>query len=385
MTDRSDQYPWAHPPNPADGATQVAWLPTHPAPNPPGWPAQPNQGFPPGQHAWPAGPPMPGQFGPPGPPGRPNRKPLIIALCAVAAVLLAVVLVVSLASTGDSGSGKAGDAVKGYLDALARGDAAAALSYSSDQPGSDQFLTDEILKKQIARWPISAVKILSDDSEHSLGFARVHVLAKFGDNTSDVTMSVKKSGKSWKLEHAATKIEPLGTVENDALKTLLFFGSPVGTAPVYVFPGYIDASSSNANLAVKQKKPYLLDGLSASGGYFNDFDFSLSDAGQSATMSAITAALSACTKSTQLAPPNCPQRARDSDVVDGTVAWGPADTSQLKLSFFDPYHLEARYSGDVLFPLTARTKSGGDKTGVVRSFMSVKSDVSQDPPQVSVR
>lgn len=325
---------------------------------------------------------MPGQFGPA--PGR-NRKPLIIALCAAATVILAVVLVVSLASTGDSGSGKAGDAVKGYLDALARGDAAAALSYSSDQPGSDQFLTDAILKKQIARWPISGVKILSDDSEHSLGFARVHVVAKFGENTSDVTMSVKKSGKSWKLEHAATKIEPLGTVDNDALKTLLFFGSPVGTAPVYVFPGYIDASSNNGNLAVKQKKLYLLDGLSASGGYFNDFDFALSDAGQSATMAAITAALSDCTKSTQLAPPNCPQRARDPDIVDGTVTWGPPDTSALKLSFFDPYHLEARYSGDVLFPLTARTKSGGDKTGVVRSFMSVKSDVAQDPPQVSVR
>lgn len=329
---------------------------------------------------------MPGQFGPPPMPGRRSRKPLIIALSVIASVILAVVtLVVVLASTGDSGSGKAGDAVKGYLDALARGDAAAALSYSSDQPGSDEFLSDDILRKQIARWPISGVKILSDDSEHSLGFARVHVVAKFGENTSDVTMSVKKSGKTWKLEHAATKIEPLGSLENDALKTLLFFGRPVGTTPVYVFPGYIDASSNNSNLAVKQKKLYLLDGLSVSGGYFNDFDFTLSDAGQSATMSAITAALSGCTKSTQLAPPNCPQRARDSDIVDGTVTWGPPDTSGLKLSIFDPYHLDARYSGDVLFPLTAKTKSGGDKSGVVRSFMSVKADVSQDPPQVSVR
>lgn len=368
MTYSPGPGPWQHPPDPADGATQVAWLPPQRPP------------------AWPAGPPMPGQFGPPAMPGRRSRKPLIITLTAIVTVVVAVVvLVVVLASTGDSGSGKAGDAVKGYLDALARGDAAAALSYSSDQPGSDEFLSDDILKRQIARWPISGVKILSDDSEHRLSFARVHVVAKFGENTSDVTLSVKKSGKSWKLENAATKIEPLGSVENDALETLLFFGSPVGTAPAYVFPGYIDASSNNANLAVRQKRPYLLDGLSASGGYFNDFDVTLSDAGQSATMSAISAALSSCTKSTQLAPPNCPQRARDSDVVDGTVNWGPPDTSGLKLSFFDPYDLQARYSGDVLFPLTAKTRSGGDKTGVVRTFMSVRSDLSQDPPQVSVR
>ncbi|OBK19810.1 hypothetical protein A5636_17330 [Mycobacterium asiaticum] len=304
----------------------------------------------------------------------------------VAALVLVVIVVVSMVSMSDNGSGgKAGDTVTGYLDALARGDAAAALSYSSDQPGSTQFLTDDILKRQIARWPISGVKILDDNSEHSYGFARVHVVAKFGENTSDVTLSVKKSGKAWKLEHAATKIEPLGAVDNDALNTLLFFGSPVGNAPVYVFPGWVDATSNNSNVSVKQKKPFLLDALSSSGGYFNDFEFTLSDAGQSAIMTAITSGLASCTKSNQLAPPGCPQRARDPDIVDGTVTWGTPDTSGLKLSFFDPYHLEARLSGDVQFPLMGKTKSGGDKSGVVKAYMSVKADVSQSPPQVSMR
>jgi hypothetical protein len=131
------------------------------------------------------------QYGPqPGPGGR-NRKPLIITLSVVAAVVVVIIVVAAIVTfSGSGGSGNAGDAVKGYLDALSRGDAAAALSYSTDQPASKDLLSDEILKKQIARWPISDVKILDDNSAHSFGFAQVHVVAKFGGNTSDVTMSI---------------------------------------------------------------------------------------------------------------------------------------------------------------------------------------------------
>jgi hypothetical protein len=326
-----------------------------------------------------------GHFGPPGGPPPRNRKPLIIALSAVAALVVVLVVVISLVSSSDDKSSSAGDAVKGYLDALARGDATAALSYSNDQPGSKDFLSDEILKKQIARWPISDVKILSDNSAQAFGFAQVHVVAKFGDNTSDVTLSVKKAGKVWKLDHAAIKIDTLGSTENKALDTLTFFGDSVGKSPVYVFPGFVDAGSSNSNVAAKLKKPYLLDALSSGSSYFNDVDFTLSDSGQSEIMSAISAQLDGCVRSNQLAPPNCPQRVRDSDAVDGTAAWGQPDTSGLKVSLFDPYHLEVLVSGDVRFPLTVGTKGGGTKTGAVRSYVSAKSDVSQSPPSVTMR
>lgn len=381
MTYTPDPNPWGHQPNPADGATQAGY----PIPAP-GW--QPNPAAPPppppGYPGWPAGPPLPGgQYGPP--PGRPSRKPLIIGLSILAAVALIAVIVISVVTFSDSESSKAGDAVTGYLDALSRGDAAAALSYSTDQPGSTDFLTDDILKKQVAQWPISGVRILEDDSGHGLGFGRVHVTAKFGDNTSDVTLSLRRSGKKWKLEHAAIKVQPLSVGDNEAAKTLLFFGTSVGNSPVYVFPGFVDATSSNSNVAVKQKRPFLLDALSASSSYFNDFDYTLSDAGQSATMSGISAALAACSNSNQLAPRGCPQHAFDPDIVDGTVAWGTPDMSDLKLSIFDPYHLEARFIGNLSFPLTAKTKSGGTKTGVVKGYVSAKSDLAQSPPEVSMR
>ncbi|OBK42866.1 hypothetical protein A5657_06885 [Mycobacterium kubicae] len=355
-----------------------------PAPHAPAWPqpgAAPHQSYQP----WPTGgPPMPAaRFGPP--PGRPNRRPLIIALSILAAVVLVVVVVIIavVSSGGDGKSGSAADAVKGYLDALARGDATAALSYSSDQPGSKDFLTDETLKKQIERWPITDIKILSDTAAYSFG--QVHVSAKFGENISDVTLSVKKSGGDWKLDHATVKVDALGTTENKSLDTLTFFGSSVGKSPAYVFPGFIDIGSTNPNLAVKLKKPLLLDALSSGTSYYSQADFSLSPAGESAIMSAISTALTACTSSQQLAPPDCPQRARDPDIVDGTVVWGQPDLSGLKISFFDEYRLEARVSDEVPFPLTARTKSGGTKTGEVRAYISAQADVSQSPPVVSMR
>ena len=235
----------------------------------------------------------------------------------------------------------AGDAVRGYLDALSRGDAAAALSYSTDQPASKDLLSDEILKKQIARWPISDVKILDDNSAHSFGFAQVHVVAKFGGNTSDVTMPIKKTGKDWKLDRAAIELDTINAgVGEDALKTVTVFGKTVTGSPAYIFPGWVDVSSSNPNLAVEPKKPYLLDALAFTGStYLNDLDFSLSDSGQSATMSAISAALADCAKSNQLSPPNCPQHAYDPDLVDGTATWGTPDISGIKVTLFDPYHL----------------------------------------------
>lgn len=328
---------------------------------------------------------MPGYSGWQSPPGskQGNRKPLVTTASVIAAVLI---VVTSLVSCGDSeGSGTAGDAVKKYLDALARGDAAAALRYSTDKPGSKDFLSDEILKKQVAEWPISGVEILDDNSDHSSGVARVHVVARFGGNTSEVTLPLKKHGKYWKLEHAAIKVEPVGVIDNGALKTLRFFGSSVGTAPVYVFPGWLESTSSNPNVAVKQKKPFLLEALSSSGGYFDDFEYRLSDAGQQATMSALSAALAECTASASVMPPGCPQRVRDPDIVDGTVSWGTADTSGLRLSIFDPHHLEVRFTGDAQFPLTAKTKTGDTKSSVVKVYMSAKADVSRSPPDVSIR
>lgn len=385
MSDGPGLNPWSPHPNPSGPPGQP---PANPWQSDGTWPGQWGQAAPAAQPAygsWPSPPVTVAGFNAPGGAGPRNRTPLIIGLSVGAAALVVVVIAVIAFSGGSGGSGNAGDAVKGYLEALARGDAQTALSYSTDQPASKEFLTDDILKRQTARWPITDIKILDDNSAHSFGFAQVHVSARFGDNTSDVTMSIKKAGKDWKLDHSAIKVDTLNAgLEQAAVKTATFFGRPVGSAPVYIFPGWVDVASSNPNLAVSTKKPFLLDNLTLSGSYFNDLDFKLSDKGLSATGAAISAALAACTQSNLLRPVDCPQHAFDYDLVDGTAAWGQPDVGGVKITVFDPFRLEANFAGQVTFPLTAKTRSGDTKTSVVNAFVAGSADESQTPPAVSL-
>lgn len=352
----------------------------------------PSAAPPPGPWAAGGPPPFgPNSFGPPpfGPP-RKSRRPLFIALGACAAVVvIMVVLVVVLTGRGGGRELSASDVVKGYLEALSRGDAEAALSYSNDQPGSKEFLTDDVLKRQIDKWPITNIRILNpDDANHSYGFAQVHVVVNFGNQTSDANLSVKKADGHWKLESAAIKLDTTGPggTDNESLETLAIFGKPVGKSTVYVFPGWLDIGSSNRNLSVTSK-PMLLDSLGRAGGAFfvGDAKFDLSNAGKSAVMSALAESLEQCTKSTSLTPPNCPQNAYDDSVVDGTVEWGKPDQSDVKITFFDPYRLEARLSGQVVFPVRAQARDGGTKWGTVTSFISRTADVSKSPPVIAQR
>jgi hypothetical protein len=315
-----------------------------------------------------------------------SRKPLIVALCVAAAVVVVVLVIVVAVTSGGGGGAKAGSpsqAVKGYLEALARGDADKALSYSKDQPGSKDLLSDDILKKQIARWPITDIKILNDDGG-AFSFASVHVSAKFGGQASDVTLRLTKAD-GWKLEHAATKIEndTAARSRNKALQTLTIFGHPTKD-PAYVFPGWVDFGTSNPNLAVKATPP-LLNGLTlgSSSLYTIGAEFGLSGTGQQAITSAVSTAMAQCTNSTSLAPPNCPLRVSDYTLVDGTAQWGQADTSQVSVASVNEYEMTARIDGQVTVPFSAQRRNGGVKDGTATGHLFGKADLQQNPPVVT--
>ncbi len=369
---------------------------------------QPSGGWPPPQPpaagGWQPAPlpgPQPG-FGQPAgwppPSGAPkNRNSLYITFAAGCAVIVAVaiVLVITMAGGGGRGhaggqaGGTAGDAVKGYLEALARGDAEAALSYSGDQPASKEFLTNEILKRQLAQWPITNIRILNDDSTTAgeMGFGTVHVVANFGDKISDANIHVKKEHGSWKITAAAIKVSPdpgASSGTNAAAKTMTLFGKPIGDSTVYVFPGFTDVGSTNPYLTVTTK-PLLLDQLSMSGLGWLQPTFALSDAGRDAANAQLVAAMANCQRSNLLAPPGCPIRLNPAGLVDGTVEWGTADLSEVKMDSFDPYRLVLRFFGEVKVPVSVRTINGTTKQGTVSKFLSGDADMTQTPPGLTFR
>jgi hypothetical protein len=310
------------------------------------------------------------------PPAGSKKKFWIIGGAVGAVVLLVVVGIIIVGSMGGA-KGSAGDAMRGYLEALSRGDAKAALSYSNDEPGEKEFLTDDILKKQIEHSPITEIKILNDDS--SYGMSRVHVSAKFGDKVSDETISMKKSGNSWKLDNAAIKIEPKNYgISDDANKTLTLFGASVSDHTTYVFPGWQDWGSSNDNLEVKSDA-VLLNGLS----YFSfssaNLDFTLSDAGTTAVKKAIVSALQACVASTSLEPPGCPQRIYSYRAAPNSAAWSMPDLSPLKVESFSSYSMEVRFSGTLIFPVTYRSTGGDTQTDSDSALTWGKVDITKSP------
>ncbi len=282
-------------------------------------------------------------YGQPPAPGKKSRKPLVIAAVIVVVLALAGGVGWTYFGAGGSGPGSAGsaaDAVKGYLEALARGDAAGALAYSNDQPASKDFVTDDILKKQIAKWPITNIRILNDDTSPLnavTGFSRVHVAVNFGDKSSDTTLSVKKQDGRWGLSHATVKLDTTAGVGNQELpNTLTMFGKPLNGSTVYVFPGFLDVGSSNTNIAVTTK-PILLDGLATGGtSAFLATTYEVTDAAKTAILNGVKAITDACTNSHLRKPPS-PCNALALGMEDGTVNWPTADLSRLKISGLDAY------------------------------------------------
>jgi hypothetical protein len=332
-----------------------------------------------------------------GPPWRRHRGWLIVAgsVVAVLVVVLGLVITVNSGGTADSGPDEAGgasssaagggaaspaEAVKSYLEALAAGDAEKALSYQKGEPASKDLLTDEVLQKQIAKMPITDIRILDGASEQTdLGLARVHVAAKFGDNLSDAMIMTSKIDGGWKLDGVVKLTLPPPIRPTDARNTLTLFGKPVlKSAAPYVFPGYLEFASNNPYITVAIGKPVLLEDLSLDMGYPR-LQYALNREGQDAAMQAVADAFAACERSHSIRPPGCPQ-GLIWDGVEGTVQWGRTDLRAVSLGSFSQDSGTVNVSGVAHTQVTFQNESGQTVTEDNSKILYNSIDMSKEPP-----
>jgi hypothetical protein len=312
-------------------------------------------------------------------------------LAAAGATLVAVAVVVAVVLAerqGRQSGGTAGDAVKSYLEALARGDAKAALSYGIDQPASSLFLTGDILKKQVAQWPIRNIKILHDNSSSpgaALSMAHVHVAASFGDQTSDAILDLMMDHNRWKLAASAIKFTPgLGSsMGNAAARTVTLFGTPISDTTVYVFPGWIDIGSTSPYLTATVP-PLLLDQLTMAAPYWVYPTFVLTDSGRAAVSARLAAIMVNCQKSNMLAPVGCPVQLDPHGLAEGTAVWGNADLTAVKFDKLDSYRMTQEFSGQVRVPVTVKTSSGVTTHEDATGFLSGTADLATTPPKLTL-
>ena len=126
----------------------------------------------------------------------------------------------------------ASDAVIGYLNALAAGDAARALSYSANPVKPGPFLTDKVLDSSIKRAPLRAITVPQVTDQQATSVAATYRLGKTDVSTS---YKVVKASGAWKLA-AVSKTIDLGLVRSPSIP-MLINGVKVNSDYVDLLPG----------------------------------------------------------------------------------------------------------------------------------------------------
>jgi hypothetical protein len=286
--------------------------------------------------------------------------------------------------------------VQGYLEALARGDAEAALSFA-EPPSDKTFLTDEILKKQLEKYPITNIKVLSD-VPGSNGNAEVNVVASFGDAKSDETIVLSKpaEGQGWKLDQGAVEVN-LGkdsSIQNPKLADVVtLFGKPAPkSGKAYLFPGWVDFGSSNPNIDVhrflNKTDPPSLRELAWGTASDQRPEFEVSDAGRKAIRAQLKAIVDECVKSNKVEPPNCPQRAVGDWFIDGTAQWTATSSvdDEIDMPFLDMTTATVKFWGSVEFAFKVQTTSRTIPVydGTTSGSFNGEADVLQNPPKITL-
>ncbi len=323
----------------------------------------------------------------------PKNRRKLFGIVAGAVVLVVAVVVGAIVVVGDSSSDAttASGAVEGYLKALAKGDADKALSFGINEPPDKTYVTDDVLKKQIEKMPITDIKILGEDGD------TVHVLANIGGQALDEEIPVKQAADGlFKVEYPTYSLN-FGKEKAEGSTALLdsvsIFGKPLPDSGIaYLFPGAIEVTSTNPYIDLKYRRDsYLLSGTSYREPEEDaDFELSVTEEGKKAGDKAILDALVECAKSTSLSPPNCPQSApyvRSYLLVENSARWtAPTNTDKLTLRIGSSYGQEldghARISGAVDFQLSAQGTDPRDNltNETVRVEMDGYVDLTKNPP-----
>ncbi|MBV9594187.1 MAG: hypothetical protein JO147_10410 [Actinobacteria bacterium] len=173
----------------------------------------------------------------PPPPAQPRRRrsrglywfALLVAL--VAFVGAGVVAVRSYLAVADPGA-----VVSDYFEALARGDASAALGYGDVPDADHDFLTSEVLRRQLDVAKLGGVEVLSSSEDGRTARVNISYPVSWPSGSRTVTDSVRlhKAQGRWRLDATAAvvSIAPSG-----ALDRLSFAGTSLPRHPVALFPG----------------------------------------------------------------------------------------------------------------------------------------------------
>ncbi|MED5812854.1 hypothetical protein VST63_10825 [Mycolicibacterium sp. 050232] len=303
-----------------------------------------------------------------------NRKPLFITAAATVAVLTVIAVIVAfLLSKGEDGptgnpDGSPTDVAKAYLEALAQGDAQAALDLSATQPATTDWLTDDILKLQLEKLPITEVQVIGEEKKPDADerTSVVKVAAKFGGQRTEGELNMVVVDNQWKLSAAfvdATTQEIHGFGYDEEVDALRVFGKPLPQSRhFYVFPGYLEIKSSTPYLNINELPPTTLDDVTALKDTSVKPKYSMTDEGMPAAEQAVRAWVD-----------NCFNGGKNTGECEGAINgnWGedyelstmrvrgPIDLSEANLRLADDASGPLVYTSSIRVPFSVVEKGTG--------------------------
>lgn len=278
-----------------------------------------------------------GPTGPGGSSGGRSKLPFILgggALVLVIVVVVIVVAVVHASGQGDNaaeppqGTSTAGsksstqakpetasDAVQGYLNALAAGDATKALTYLSQQPSDTSLMTNDVLKASLKSAPLTGITVPKVTDKYAY---EVDASYKLGDRPVNAKFDIDDSSGHYLIDQGYAELD-LGDVSNGLPLTIN--GTKVSADKVYLFPGSYHVATTARYISLGSSADFLVQQPDD----YPDVEPKpeLTSQGQKVFKQKVTAAIQACLKSTKRNPGCGLSLAGKTDdgytVKDGTV------------------------------------------------------------------
>jgi hypothetical protein len=279
--------------------------------------------------------PQPGSYGSPprwpgagsaqpGPPPKGKGKILIIVVAAALAVILMVVLAVVVATRGTPTANPGGntstqrqqtdpsqggapqntpqpsDAVTAYLQALAAGDAVAALSYAADPVPTGRLLTNEALAESRDRAPLTEIQVPVVEDQSAKSVSATYTL---GNSTVTGSFDVVKVGDSWKLSRAVKDLDLSFIVDGSV--PVKINGVKVTESSVAVLPGSYEFTTGLPYVGYGSKNVVLVKSPYVEADTYR-IQSKLTKSGKKAVISATKKSYNRCLDAHSLNPKNCP-------------------------------------------------------------------------------
>jgi hypothetical protein len=330
---------------------------------PAGYPSEPTAGSPTSASGYSFGPfapeqqqtgwgdrPQPGQYG--GPPrgygAEPSRPApqqpksrtkilIIIGAAALAVILMAVIVIVATRdkpSANPQGSQNPGgqpnpqqsgapqstprpsDAVAAYLQALAAGDATAALSFAADPAPTGPLLTNEVLAESRNRTELTGIDVPVVEDQNAKSVSATYTL---GSTVVNESFDVVKVADTWKLSRAVKDLDLAFIVDGPV--PVKINGVKVNEESVAVLPGSYAFTTGLPYVGFGSKNDVLIKSPYADADTYN-VQSELTGAGKKAAISATKKSFYKCLKANSLTPKNCPQKFNSKyRYTKSTITW----------------------------------------------------------------